>query len=48
MRKSPVICATQFAGGLLLKRLKYFKVALNIFKFSPVKEIAGFFIGLWK
>ena len=38
-KKSLVICATQLAGGLLLKILKYFKVMLNIFEFSHVKEI---------
>ena len=32
-------CATQLAGGLLLKMLKYFEVMLNIFEFSHVKEI---------
>ena len=30
-RKSLVICATQLAGGLLLEKLKYFEVMLNIF-----------------
>ena len=35
-KKIPVICATQLAGGLLLKNLKYFKVMLNIFEFSRV------------
>ena len=39
VRKSLVICATKLAGGLLLKMLKYFKVMLNIFEFSHVKEI---------
>ena len=39
MKKSVVICATQLAGGLLLKMLKYFEVMLNIFEFSRVKEI---------
>ena len=34
VRKSLVTCATQLAGGLLLKRLKYFEVMLNIFEFS--------------
>ena len=38
-RKSLVICATQLAGGLLLKKLKYLKVMLNIFEFSRVWEI---------
>ena len=37
--KSLVICATQLAGGLLLKTLKYFKVMLKMFEFSHVKEI---------
>ena len=30
------ICATQLAGGLLLKKLKYLEVMLNIFEFSRV------------
>ena len=30
------ICATQFAGCLLLKKLKHFEVMLNIFEFSQV------------
>ena len=38
-RKSVIISATQLAGGLLLKILKYFEVVLNIFQFSRVKEI---------
>ena len=37
--KSLVICATQLAGGLLLKMVKYFKVMLEIFEFSRLKEI---------
>ena len=36
VRKSLVICATQLAGGLLLKKLKYFEVMLNIFEFLRV------------
>ena len=36
-KKSRVIYATQLAGGLLLKILKYFKVMLNIFKFFHLK-----------
>ena len=39
VRKALVICATQLAGGLLLKMLKYFEVMLNIFEFSNVKKI---------
>ena len=35
---SLVICASQLAIGLLLKKLKYFEVMLNIFKFSRVWE----------
>ena len=31
-----VISATQLAGGLLLKKVKYFEVMLNIFAFSRV------------
>ena len=42
-RKSLVICATQLAGGLLLKMLKYFK----IFGFSCMKETV-LLIGLHK
>ena len=36
VRKSIAICATQLAGGLLLKKLKYFEVMLNIFEFLQV------------
>ena len=32
------MCKTQLAGGLLLKKLKHFKVMLNIFEFSRVLE----------
>ena len=39
MRKSLVVCATQFAGCLLLKKLKYFEAMLNIFQISRVWEI---------
>ena len=35
-KKTKVTCATQFAGGLLLKKLKHFEVMLNIFEFSRV------------
>ena len=38
VRKSPVICTTQLAGGLLLKKQKIFEVMLNIFGFSHVRE----------
>ena len=38
MRKSLAIWATQLAGGLLLKKLIYFKVMLNIFEFSQLGE----------
>ena len=38
VRKSLVICATQLACGLLLKRLSYFEVVLNIFELSRVWE----------
>ena len=37
-KKILVICATQLAGGLLLKKLKYPEVILNIFEFSRVWE----------
>ena len=33
------MCATQRAGSLLLKMLKYFGVMLSIFELSDVKEI---------
>ena len=39
---NPFLYATQLAGGLLLKMLKYFEVMLNIFEFSRVKEIVEF------
>ena len=39
MKENLVICATQLAGGLLLKMLKYFQVMLNIFEFSHMKKI---------
>ena len=29
---------TELAGGLLLKKLKYFEIMLNIFEFSRVLE----------
>ena len=35
-KKPLVICVTQLAGGLLLKKLKCFEVMLNIFEFSRV------------
>ena len=38
IRKPLVICTTQHAGGLLLKKLKYFEVMLNIFEFLRVWE----------
>ena len=38
VRKSFVIFATQLAGGLLLKKLKYFEIMLNICEFSQVRE----------
>ena len=34
--RTGITCATQLAGGLLLKKLKYFEVMLNIFEFSRV------------
>ena len=37
VRKSLAICVTQLEGGLLLKRLKYFEVKLNIFELSKVR-----------
>ena len=39
VKTSCFICATQFAGGLLLKMLKYFEVILKTFEFCHVKEI---------
>ena len=38
VRESLAICTTQLAGSLLLKKLKYFEVMLNIFEFSRVWE----------
>ena len=37
-KKIFVICVTQFAGGLLLKKLKHFEVVRNIFEFWKVRE----------
>ena len=37
-KKFLVIYATQLTGGLLLKKVKYFEVILNIFEFSRVWE----------
>ena len=34
VRKSLVMCTSQLASGLLLKKLKYFDAMLNIFEFS--------------
>ena len=34
--KIPCYMPAQLAGGVLLKKLKYFEVMLNIFEFSPV------------
>ena len=33
VRKSHVVCTIQLAGGILLKKLKYFEAMLNIFEF---------------
>ena len=38
VRKFFLICTTELAGRLLLKKLKYFDVVLNIFKFLRVWE----------
>ena len=39
-KKSLAICATQLAGSVLLKKLKYFVVILSIFEFfRRVREI---------
>ena len=32
------MCVLQLISGLLLKKLKYFEVMLNIFEFSQVSE----------
>ena len=37
--KSFVICASQLGTGVLLKKLKYFEVMLNIFEFSSLQEM---------
>ena len=44
VRKSLVICATQLERGLLLKKLKYFEVMLNIFEFPRVWENVEFWL----
>ena len=44
IRKSLVICATHLTGGLLLKKLKYFEVMLNILEFSRVWENVEFWL----
>ena len=31
VRKSLAICATQLAGGVLLKKIKHFEILVNIF-----------------
>ena len=38
MRKSLAAWVTQLAGGLLVEKLIYFKVMLNIFEFSQLWE----------
>ena len=38
-KKIPSLCATQLAGGILLKKLKYYEVLFNIFEFPRVWEI---------
>ena len=38
VQEDPLLCATQLAGGLMLRKLKYFEVMLNIFEFSQVLE----------
>ena len=41
MQENPLLYARislQFAGGFLLKKLKYFEVVLNIFEMSQVLE----------
>ena len=37
-KKSLAVSVAQLAGGLLLKKLKYFEVMLNIFELSRVSE----------
>ena len=48
VRKSLVTCATQLAGSLLLKMLKYLEVMLNIFGIFPREENCRIFNGLCK
>ena len=43
-----VICAIQFAGGLLLKMLKYYEVTLNIFWIFPSEKNCRILISLCK
>ena len=38
MQEDPLLCATQLAGGLMLRKLKHFEVMLSIFEFSQVLE----------
>ena len=44
VRKSVVICATQLAVGLLLKKLKYLEGMLNIFEFSRLWQKVEFWL----
>ena len=46
-KKIPCHISTQLAGGLLLKKLKYFEVMINIFEFPGVR-IYRVLIGLCK
>ena len=40
--KSLIISATHIAGALLLNKLKYFEVMLNVFEFTLVSENGEF------
>ena len=39
------LCATLLVGGVLLKKLKYFQVMLNIFEFWLVRETVDRAVG---
>ena len=43
-QKKVYICKLKLTGGLLLKKLKYFKVTLNIFEFSQAWENVEFWL----
>ena len=44
VRESPAICATQLTSSLLLKKLIYFEVMLNILEVSQMWENEEFWL----